>query len=78
MSEKLSYEKLEQKIEALEQEIDICKQSERIMKVYKNAIEDSLDIIAAVDRNYKYLFANQTYLEYHQLNGEKIIGKYFG
>jgi PAS domain S-box-containing protein len=41
---------------------------------YKKAVEASTDIIAAVDHNYTYLFANQAFLTYRKKNREQVVG----
>ncbi|MFO7888963.1 MAG: ATP-binding protein, partial [bacterium] len=41
---------------------------------YKRAVEGVGDMIAAVDSDYKYLFVNSSFLKYHQLKEEEVIG----
>ncbi len=47
------------------------------LRQYKRAIEGVKDLIAAVDKDYKVIFANKMYLERHQLQNEQIIGYHF-
>ena len=54
------------------------KKAEEALRHYKRAVECSADIIAGVDRDYTYLFANKAYLEHHQLKEEQVIGHHFG
>ncbi|MFB6121421.1 MAG: PAS domain-containing protein [Halobacteriaceae archaeon] len=48
---------------------DVTEQHERQERLahYERAIEGSNDLIAAIDADYNYLFANQRYREYHDL-----------
>ncbi len=47
------------------------------LRQYKRAIEGVKDLIAAVDKDYKVIFANKMYLERHQLQNNQIIGAHF-
>lgn len=47
---------------------------EEKLKQYKRAVENSEDMYAAVDKRYTYLFANEAFLKYHQLNREGVVG----
>ncbi|XGI84192.1 PAS domain S-box protein [Halorutilales archaeon Cl-col2-1] len=51
------------------------KKRERRLSEYKQAIESSKDLIAAVDRDFNYLFANDSYIKYNLPNSEEIVGK---
>ena len=51
------------------------KQSEEQLKRYKMAVEGSDDLMAACDKNYNYLFANQAYAELYQMEKEDIVEK---
>lgn len=48
-------------------QIDITerKRREETLRQYKQAVESSKDLLAALDEHYKYLFANMEYREYH-------------
>jgi len=50
------------------------KQAETALLKYKLAVDNSADLIAAVDRNYVYILANQTFLKYHCLELEQVVG----
>ncbi len=45
------------------------------LRQYKRVVEGSQDLMTAIDKNYRYLFANQTYLRYHQLDESQLVGK---
>jgi DNA-binding CsgD family transcriptional regulator/PAS domain-containing protein len=49
-------------------------ESEKMLLEYKNAVEGSKDFIAAVDRRYRYLFANRAYLNFRNMKKEDVIG----
>ncbi len=42
--------------------------------MYKNAIDSSQELIAAMDTDYRYLFANTMYLKQYRLNEEQVVG----
>nr|AGF93184.1 multi-sensor signal transduction histidine kinase [uncultured organism] len=50
------------------------KEREEQLELYKMAIEESDDLIVAIDEDYNYLFANQAYKDYQSLQDE-IKGK---
>ncbi|MBD3183347.1 PAS domain S-box protein, partial [Candidatus Poribacteria bacterium] len=56
-------------------DITELKKTEEELKQYQWAVESSDELIAAVDRNYKYLFANSAFLKYHKINWDKLAGK---
>lgn len=45
------------------------------LRQYRRAVEGSKDLMSAIDTNYRYLFANQTYLRYHQMEEDQLVGK---
>jgi PAS domain S-box-containing protein len=49
-------------------------ESEKNLLEYKNAVEGSKDFIAAVDRRYRYLFANRAYLYFRNMKREDVVG----
>jgi len=51
------------------------KEAEAALKLYKMAVEGSEDLMAACDKNYNYLFANQAYAELYQLTKEEIVNR---
>ena len=46
--------------------------NEKRLEQYKQAVESSKDLIAAVDRDRRYLFANQQYRKYHSLGEQSV------
>ncbi|MFP4642602.1 MAG: histidine kinase N-terminal 7TM domain-containing protein [Dehalococcoidia bacterium] len=50
------------------------KQAEEALQQYKRAIECSTDMITAVDRDCRYIFANRAFLEYHRMNQNDVVG----
>ncbi len=57
------------------QDITERKRTEEELQRYKLAVEASEDQIAAVDDEYRYLFVNEAFLEYHDLDREEVIGE---
>ena len=57
--------------------IDITerKRMEGVLREYERVIENSRDMIATVDRNYKYVMANALFLKYQGLDRSHVIGK---
>lgn len=51
------------------------KKIERVLHEYQKAIECSEDLIAAIDRNYKYLFVNEAFLKYRSMDRDQVIGR---
>src|SRR5688572_28008881 len=45
-------------------------------RTYKAAVEASNDLILVVDKHYRYLIANETYLKYHHVERQQIIGQH--
>ena len=58
--------------------IDITElhESERIAQTYQAAVEASSDLIMVVDRDYRYVIANQMYLDYHQYKREDLLSRH--
>ncbi len=50
------------------------KELERELKQYERAVEFSEDLIIGIDKDYSYLFANKTFLQYHNLEEEEVVG----
>lgn len=48
---------------------DVSEEKDRIERLvtYRQAIESAQELIAAVDSDYQYIFANRAYLEYHDI-----------
>jgi PAS domain S-box-containing protein len=51
------------------------KRAEKMLQEYQKAVESSQDMIAVVDRNYRYLIANRAFLKYRGVGRERIIGR---
>lgn len=56
-------------------DISLQKRLERNLKEYKMAVESSRDLIVAIDKEYRCLFANQSYRKFHGIEEERIEGK---
>ena len=51
------------------------KEAEKTLREYEKVVEGSRDMIAVVDRNYRYRLANEAYLKYRDIGKEEFIGK---
>ncbi len=51
------------------------KRAEEMLQEYQKVVESSQDMIAVVDRNYRYLIANKAFLKYRGVGREQIIGR---
>jgi len=51
------------------------KNHERELYEYKKAIESSKDLIALVDKDFNYVFVNESFAKYHDLPVDKIINQ---
>jgi PAS domain S-box-containing protein len=60
---------------AIQTDITEQKFLERRRRQYQQAIENSVELIAAVDDDENYLFANETYREYHDLGETAVQGQ---
>ncbi|WP_181685271.1 PAS domain S-box protein [Halorhabdus salina] len=49
--------------------------TERRLRRYEQAIESSTNVLAAIDREYTYLFTNGNYREFHDLGGQELAGQ---
>ena len=50
------------------------KKNAEMLNYYKMAIEGSDDFIVAINKNYEYLFVSESFLDYHQLEREEVVG----
>jgi two-component system, cell cycle sensor histidine kinase and response regulator CckA len=50
------------------------KKTEESLLQYQYAIETSMDIISAIDHQYRYIFTNETFLRYRGLKREQVVG----
>lgn len=46
------------------------------LSMYKKAVDSSGDLVAAVDKRYRYIFANTTFCKYHRMNEDEIVGSH--
>jgi PAS domain S-box-containing protein len=52
------------------------KRAEARLLEYQKVVESSQEMIAVVDRDYRYLIANQTFLDYHGVAREQVVGHF--
>lgn len=52
---------------AIQTDVTERKRTETVLRQYRQATESSKDLLAAVDENHEYLFANREYRRYHGL-----------
>lgn len=48
--------------------------TEKRLREYERLVESSEEVIAVVDRDYRYLIANRAFLRYRQMTKEQVIG----
>ena len=60
---------------AIQTDITEQKRLERRQRQYQQAIESSIELLAAVDEECEFLFANDTYRAYHGLGDREVRGK---
>jgi PAS domain S-box-containing protein len=51
------------------------KQAEERLREYEKAVEASEEMIAVVDREYRYLIANRKFLDYRSMTREQVVGR---
>ena len=51
------------------------KEAEKALREYEKVVEGSQDMIAVVDRSYRYRLANETYLKYRDIRKEDVYRK---
>ncbi len=56
-------------------EITKQKETEEDLRHYKYAVDESDDLVAAIDENYIYQFVNRHFLEYHQVSEQEVVGR---
>ncbi len=74
MAEKPTYEELEQRVKELEVETVNQKQAKNALHQYKHIVASSSDMLAILDMQFKYLEANESYIEAFNLTIEQLIG----
>ncbi len=63
------------RIAGLAEDITERKEAEEALREYQKVVEGSQDMIAVVDRRYRYRLANETYLKYRDTRKEDFIGR---
>jgi PAS domain S-box-containing protein len=56
------------------QDITHQKNTERRLELYKQAIQSSDDLVAAVDKGYRYMMASPAYLQQHRIDEQDLLG----
>jgi len=56
------------------EDITELNRAEEDLRLYRRAVQASREMIVAVGRDYRYLFANEAYLQYHGLTAEELLG----
>jgi len=59
---------------AVVEDITERKQAEARMREYEKVVESLQEMILVVDRDYRYLIANQAFLSYHGLRRDQVVG----
>lgn len=57
---------------AIQTDVTDRKEREAQLHQYERAVEGATDLIAAIDDEYQYLFANEAYREFHSLDAETV------
>jgi PAS domain S-box-containing protein len=57
---------------AIQQDITERKQERQKLREFQQTVQASSELLAAIDTDLKYLFANKTYAEYHGLSAESV------
>jgi len=65
---------LRQQVAELEASEAGHRRAEGVLLKYRMAVESSTDLIAAVDCQYVYFFANETFLRYNRLTQNQVVG----
>jgi len=60
---------------AIQTDISEQKERERQLRQYEHAIESTNDLIAAIDDDYRFLFANQAYREFYGIDEDDVTEK---
>lgn len=60
---------------SIQQDITARKQERRKLEQYKQGVESSIDLLAAVDTDLEFLFANEKYCQYNDLDPDDIQEK---
>lgn len=60
---------------AIHQDITRRKRERRKLEQYKQGVESAIDLLAAVDTDLEFLYANEKYCHYHDVDPDRIEGK---
>ena len=66
---------LREALRATEQDIKERQRTEERLVEYEKAVEGSQDLIAVVDREYRYLIANQAFLDQRGMERSEVVGR---
>jgi formate hydrogenlyase transcriptional activator len=61
---------------AIVQDITERRQSGESLREYERVVEGLEEMIAVVDRNYRYVIANRAFLEYRGLRKDQVVGRF--
>jgi len=59
---------------AIVEDITERKRAEERLREYEKVVESLQEMIVVIDRDYRYLIANQAFLRYHGLQREQVVG----
>lgn len=62
-------------LEGFVEDVTASVSAEERLRQYQRAVESSRQMIFAVDRSYRYVFANQAYLDYHAVQRDQVEGR---
>jgi two-component system cell cycle sensor histidine kinase/response regulator CckA len=60
---------------AITRDITERMRSERSLREYERVVEGLVDMIVVVDRDYRYIIANRSFLNYRDIEREQVIGR---
>jgi PAS domain S-box-containing protein len=62
-------------VSGIARDISDLKRHEEKLREYEKAVESSEEMIAVVDRQYRYLIANRKFLDYRSMTKEQVVGR---
>jgi PAS domain S-box-containing protein len=62
-------------VSGIARDISDLKRHEEKLREYEKAVEGSEEMIAVVDRQYRYLIANRKFLDYRSMTKEQVVGR---
>jgi PAS domain S-box-containing protein len=63
------------RVAGIAEDITERKEAEERLREYEKVVEGAEEMIAVVDRNYRYLLANRAFLKYRGLEREQVVGR---